>query len=448
MCLALWAAPVAVSLLARPPWPVDETRVLALAWEMWRGGAALVPQLAGEPYPDKSPLLAWLIVGGWQLFGPSAFWARLLPALAALGGALLLPALARRLWPGRPGLGADARLILTGTAYWVLWSTLLLYDALLALGVVLSLLAALQLLERPGARGVLLLGLASGFGLLVKGPVLYVHVLPALCTLRWWRRQRAAPPGSGARLAAGLALGLGLALLWALPAGAAGGPAYRDEIVFGQLLRRAAGAGDHARPWWYYAPWLAALALPWALWPALWRALARLRLDDGSRFVLAWGLGSLLLLSLSGAKQEHYLLPALPAGALLAARALDGRAAPRRLATIAALPGAALIVVLLALVPRYQPQRDVARAAAAIADWQAQGRAVAFYGRYEGQFEFAGRLQRPPDVLDAQTLGAWLAAHPDGLVVSRRAPLPDSPPPAASFDAGYAAWPAALLSRP
>ena len=41
--------------------PVDETRYLAVAWDMWREGNFLVPHLNGEPYSHKPPLLFWLI---------------------------------------------------------------------------------------------------------------------------------------------------------------------------------------------------------------------------------------------------------------------------------------------------------------------------------------------------------------------------------------------------
>ena len=39
-----------------PPLPIDETRYLAVAWEMHRTGEFLVPHLNGELYPQKPPL--------------------------------------------------------------------------------------------------------------------------------------------------------------------------------------------------------------------------------------------------------------------------------------------------------------------------------------------------------------------------------------------------------
>src|SRR6218665_1598985 len=48
-----------LALCVRGPLPVDETRYLAVAWEMWDRGSFLLPLLNGEPYAHKPPLLFW-----------------------------------------------------------------------------------------------------------------------------------------------------------------------------------------------------------------------------------------------------------------------------------------------------------------------------------------------------------------------------------------------------
>ena len=79
-----WLVLVAVALYARPPLPVDETRYLAVAWEMYVGGDYLVPHLNGAPYSHKPPLLFWLINLGWALFGAVEWWARAVAPLPVL----------------------------------------------------------------------------------------------------------------------------------------------------------------------------------------------------------------------------------------------------------------------------------------------------------------------------------------------------------------------------
>src|SRR6185312_5505438 len=74
LAIVLWAALVAVGLAARPPLPVDETRYLGVAWEMWQRGDFLVPHINGIAYHHKPPLLFWLMQAGWAVFGVSEIW--------------------------------------------------------------------------------------------------------------------------------------------------------------------------------------------------------------------------------------------------------------------------------------------------------------------------------------------------------------------------------------
>ena len=92
--LAAWLLLVGLALGARPLTPVDETRYLAVAWEMWVSGDALVPHLNGEPYSHKPPLLFWLINLGWAVAGVSEWWARLVAPLCGLGALFAARALA------------------------------------------------------------------------------------------------------------------------------------------------------------------------------------------------------------------------------------------------------------------------------------------------------------------------------------------------------------------
>ena len=63
--LPIAMALIAVAVLTRPAMPIDETRYLAVAWEMWQSGDYLVPHTNGLPYSHKQPLLFWLINFGW-----------------------------------------------------------------------------------------------------------------------------------------------------------------------------------------------------------------------------------------------------------------------------------------------------------------------------------------------------------------------------------------------
>lgn len=445
---ALWivtlvfAVAIGTALVTRPPLPPDETRYLTVAWEMWRGGDLLVPHLNGATYSHKPPLLFWLINLAWVVFGVSEPAARLVPPLFALGSAWLTAALATLLWPERAGLPGVAALLIAGTAVFLLFGSLAMFDAALTFFTLTGLTATALVWRRRDGRFWWLYGVALGLAVLTKGPVALLHMLPApllapLCL-------RAAAPSSWRRwyvgLAGAVALGaaLALALAWAVPAAVAGGDSYRDQIFWSQSAGRVTNAIAHARLWWFYLAVLPLLLAPWIGWPRLWRALGHSRLatfDDGLRLCLAWfGAGVLVLSAISG-KQVHYLLPLLPAFALAGARlvvgATDATGGPsasgaagrtvtvtqRQAAGMAG--GVALLFVLIHLAgamlvfERY----DVRPLAAFLAGQEADGLAVV--GRYQGEFGFAGRLEGQLKELRRPQVGQWMARHPDGHVIAR-----------------------------
>jgi hypothetical protein len=280
---------------------------------------------------------------------------------------------------------------------------------------------------------------------------------------------------------AGAALGAAIGLAWALPAGARGGSAYRAAILWDQSAGRVAHAFAHRRPWWWYLPLLLPILFPWSLWPPLWRALAALRrvpVEEPARFALAVVVPGLILFSLISGKQVHYLMPLLPAFAILAGtvcerargatRAWDmiapagvlavgglllfaggyfsGRAGmPEWVSWISPWWGSILFIgaVLLGLTRGARQQvvalslatpaliilvhlaagtvtsriYDLRPAATLLRTAEGEHRPIAYVGRYAGQFHFLGRLERPFDEITSEQLPRWTADHPTGLVI-------------------------------
>ncbi|MCX7288568.1 MAG: glycosyltransferase family 39 protein [Rhodobacterales bacterium] len=178
LALALAVAFAIVLPLMRPVLPVDETRYLSVAWEMHRDGTFIVPHLNGEIYAHKPPLLFWLINLIWSVTGVSEVAARLVaPAFGILSVALTWR-LGNRLFPERPELGATAALILATTGIFGLYGSLTMFDTMLAAATLLGILALLRMDAGGGRLATLGLGAALAFGVLAKGPVILVHLLP------------------------------------------------------------------------------------------------------------------------------------------------------------------------------------------------------------------------------------------------------------------------------
>lgn len=476
LSLLLLAVLTAVALLTRPLIPIDETRYVSVAWEMWLRGDFLVPFKNGQPYSHKPPFMFWMFHVGWALFGVNEWWPRLVSPIFSAGVLLLTWLLARRLWPRHRGLGGRATLILVSAALWIVFATSVMFDVTLTFWALLGMHGVLAAADGK-RRGFVLLGMAIGVGALTKGPVVLLNLLPITVLAPWWA------PGLGWRrwiggIVLALLLGAAIALAWALPAGYAGGEAYRDAILWDQTAGRMVESFSHRRPFWWYLPLLPLLLFPWLVWPGFWKALTQHRragLDRGTRFCLAWMLPVFVTFSLISGKQSHYLLPLFPAFALLTARVLDDRSAsrvavpalfalalgvallvaasgkiPRVYAEVGELPSAwpggvlvlsalaawaagrrnvppvpnlallgtaTLALVQLAAAQWITSLHDVRPMAQAIKGLQTQGLPVANAGKYHAQYQFLGRLETPLIELDGVELTRWLAAHPKAYVV-------------------------------
>jgi 4-amino-4-deoxy-L-arabinose transferase-like glycosyltransferase len=334
LLLLVWAAFALAAIGLRPLWPVDETRYVSVAWEMWLRGDFLVPYINGEPYAHKPPLLFWLIQFGWAVLGVNDWWPRLVAPLCALGVLALQHRLARLLWPEESGAGAYAAWLLWGTLPFAAMVTLTQFELLLAACVLAGMVGIVRAARGDRRRGLAWLGAGIGLGVLAKGPVVLLHLLPAAIAAPWWAPALRKAPGRWFLwLFVAVLLGAAIALAWALPAGYAGGEAYRRAIFWGQTAGRVAESFAHRAPWWYYLPFVPVILFPWIVWPALWRALRAAPLSPetcGTRFSGAWLALTVVGFSLVSGKQVKYLVPMLPAFSLLGGYALARwRAAPR-----------------------------------------------------------------------------------------------------------------------
>ncbi len=322
--LPLWAMAALVAIFSHGPMPLYSTRTLAVAWEMWTHGHWLVPYVNGAPYSEKAPLLFWMIHAGWFVFGVSDIWPRVLEVLFGGTQLVLIATLARRLFPRRPWVARAAPWMLLALGFAFLFGLQIMYDVALAVAVLAALLCLTSTPGRAEPRW-WLFGLFIGLGLLTKGPVALLHVaFPWLLGPLWsdWAKaNRARWYGRGAL---SLALGIGMLLAWALPAGFSGGDAYRQRLFFTQTAGRVVQAFDHARPWYWYLPVLPVLLFPFSGWPRMWVALATLRrpLDSGLRFALCWIVPVFICFSLISGKQAYYPLPELGGVVLLMAGAI------------------------------------------------------------------------------------------------------------------------------
>jgi 4-amino-4-deoxy-L-arabinose transferase-like glycosyltransferase len=379
LAMLLWATLTAIGLITRPPLPVDETRYLAVAWEMWQRGDFLVPYINGIPYHHKPPLLFWLMQAGWTVFGVSEIWARLVAPLFALGSILLTNHLAKLLWPETRDVGPLAALVLTGATLFGVFISITFFDTLVTFFAVLGWIGLVHAARasrdgRSMRMGWAIYAVALGLGVLSKGPVQLVHVLPVALLAPFWKKDR--PAGFARRWYAALGLavlcGAAIALAWAVPAAIAGGAEFARKIFLGQSTGRMVDSFQHARPFWWYVPAIFVMLFPWLWWVALWRrgfAAALVWREARTRFCLCILVPAFVIFSAISGKQPHYMLPLAAAASLVIARLFATPGEDRRWERAWPLLLIALCGVALIAAPLYAARLIEARPGLVFPGW-------------------------------------------------------------------------------
>ena len=298
--------------------------------------AWLVPSWNGAPRVNKPPLVVWMNLLAWTGLPADADVDTLVLRARWVGVSLALLALLATVWAGAAlghvRLGFAAAVLCGTMLFFLRQMRIATYDTHLLAFCTLAVAAGLWAMSgnRPASRAWcwLLAGLSLGAAAMSKGPLAFLlggGPLALLAALRPDRR-RWIPAALGSLVVAALvALPWYVYVLNHVP----------DAI---RLLKTEFSAErQDAQPIWYYLG-LIGLVFPWSLWLIAWlvRAIRRhSSLPQNLHLVAAWFVFILVVMSLPDAKQQRYILPILPAAALLAAGALwscgDNATASRRL---------------------------------------------------------------------------------------------------------------------
>ena len=304
----------------------QESRYAEIPRQMLAEGSWLVPVLHGEPYMDKPPLLYWLVMGSYSLFGVHDWAARLVPCSATFLTIVLTFFWGRRVLGPRGGFLAGA--ILALSVRFIYLSRMVTMDSLLCLWVVATLAGAH--LALPGNhfrwRFWLASAIACGLGVLTKGPVSLALVVCPIFVFSFLIPKDRRPPIWAWLTYVGLALGV--AMPWYL-AVTASDPAFIEYFFWRHNVERFLTPFDHQEPFWFYAPEILGGMLPWTLilpgliWSVVRRREPSIAAPPGAAFFLFSFLWCVFFFSLSGCKRPGYILPAMPLFALALTSYLD-----------------------------------------------------------------------------------------------------------------------------
>ncbi len=306
----------------------DEARYAEVAREMLESGDWVTPRLSGIEHWHKPPVTCWAIAASFAAFGLNEFAARLPSALAAVASVIAVYGTGRMLF-GR-GAGLLGAVVLASSLLFVLMGRLATPDMLLACWTCWAVYLLVRTFvhgDRPGTDA-LLRGLFIGLGFMTKGPVILLFVVaPALLAVALthrWRAFRAAKPWLA--VAAFCVIGLP----WFIVV-CAQNPGLTGYFAGFQTFERVASdVHGHSGSILYYVPVLLLGFGPWIVFVpyAAVRAVGSKAepVEDAKAralLMLLLFVVPLVVLSVIGSKGLAYMLPALPAGALLVGRLLD-----------------------------------------------------------------------------------------------------------------------------
>ena len=322
----------------------------------------VMPRLDGLPYLDKPIVYFAAEAEAMEVLGPTELAARLPAFLFTLATAAFIFWFARRLWGAEQAL--IAAIVALATPLTVAFSRTVIFDSALAFFVTVATGCLYLVVECGGDAAAVQSGrmatalqilawAAMGLGVITKGPV--AIALPLLVAIPYaiWRRRFRALWSLG-----GLVVFVAVIAPWVWAVSRAV-PDFLEYVVVTETAQRlATNALKRTGPPWYFIPYLIGGAIPWSVM-LLARPRAVWRRDPTHVFLLLWILVPLLFFSLSQSKRPQYILPLMPAVALLVARTWP---AGRRAAAVALI----ILGVVLLLVPaRLRTEyADAARSAA------------------------------------------------------------------------------------
>lgn len=415
------------AIICRPLIPIDETRYMSVAWEMSLHGSWFEPLTKNfEPYSHKPPLLFWLINAFWEIFGVSR-WAGTLPAIfASILSVYLTGQLGKKLAGNNstsPLFDTKRSMLLMASTFpFMIYGTLVMFDFLLCVFVLLGYIFTLRFAEKREFKDLLALGLCLGFGVLTKGPVAYLYVLPAYLLAPIWATGLERRKNWYISCLVAILISAVPVLFWLIPVLKASDNHFAFWLVWNQTAGRVTGnfTEAHVRPFYFYLPLLPAFILPWALFPSVWKSLrdikSKFKTDSQIKFLACCFVPVFLAFSFISGKQPHYMVPLVPALMLYIATVLN-HIPTKRLAQILLAVTLFFVGGQIAAKHVLLHKYDLTPVVEVI--HQNPDTNFAYVSNYHAEFSFLARRTSHIDDIAQADLPKWFIKHPEGMAIVR-----------------------------
>jgi 4-amino-4-deoxy-L-arabinose transferase-like glycosyltransferase len=316
----------------------DEPRYAQISREMLDRSDWVTPTLQGKAWLEKPVLYYWQAMLSFRVAGVSDRSARI---PAALDATLLVAVIYFFLKRFRPGSEMDGALITASCAGIIGFAHAAATDMPLAATFSIALLAWYGWYESRQRFYLAVFYVFMALGTLAKGPV--APALGAAIVFLFIAAKRDWRTILGTLWMPGIVLYLAVMLPWYVAVELRNPEFFRVFILEHNLARFSQDLYHHRQPFWFYLPVFLLATMPWtvifilALNTRVRMIWAALKNGDKSKgtlsdprnswalFLLIWTFLPILFFSASQSKLPGYILPAVPAAALLAADYLDTR---------------------------------------------------------------------------------------------------------------------------
>jgi 4-amino-4-deoxy-L-arabinose transferase-like glycosyltransferase len=307
----------------------DEPRYAQVAREMLERHDWVTPTLGGQPWLEKPPLYYWQAMLAYSIFGVSDWAARLPSAIDATFLVLAIYFFLRRF---QKGVELDSALIAASSAGIIGYARAASMDMPLTATFTAGMLSWWA--WRATQKKIYLAGFYAlmALGTLAKGPI--APVLAIVIIVAYAATVRELPLAVRSLWLPGILLFCLIALPWYFAVQSRNPQFFREFILEHNLGRFSKNLYHHTEPFWYYLPITALALLPWTVFAIAafaqsfrrWRA-QRKSSDVASNefndqlglFACCWLIIPIAFFTMSQSKLPGYIIPAIPACALLLA---------------------------------------------------------------------------------------------------------------------------------
>ena len=306
----------------------DEPRYAQVAREMLDRHDWITPTLGGHAWLEKPPLYYWQAMLAFSLLGVSDVAARIPSAIDAT---LLVIAVYLFFRKFRRGVEVDAALITASCAAMIGYARAASTDMPLAAAFSGGMLAWWAWRESGKRMYLVAFYACIALGMLAKGPV--APVLAALVILLFAAATRVWRAFVKTLWLPGILLFCAISLPWYIAVQLRNPQFFREFILEHNLARFSTNLYHHPEPFWYYLPVTALALVPWIVFiiaaiAESFRVWWRERKSPPAEpdlhlqfrvFACCWLIVPVVFFSFSRSKLPGYILPAIPAGAVLLA---------------------------------------------------------------------------------------------------------------------------------